>query len=218
MDIQNTNKKILNQMDIISEIKNAEKERRPVNLSNSVIADLSMITDKVKEGLILENTEVMDSIFLGEVIILGELNLRNAIVNGSVYLGNSEINDDLILENAFVKGAINLVGAKIKGNVNAKKITTMGFFSLSKAEIGGDVILEDANIKSAHYEDLSVRGDLFLGTAKIKGSLNLGKMTSEGLIDMEDVNIGNNLVLTGVKSGKGEIDTTTMKLEGKKII
>jgi hypothetical protein len=33
--------------------------------------------------------------------------LRNAIVNGSVYLGNSEINDDLILENAFVKGAIN---------------------------------------------------------------------------------------------------------------
>ena len=90
-------------MDIISEIKNAEKERRPVNLSDSVIADLSMITDKVKEGLILENTEVKGPIFLGEVIILGELNLRNAIVNGSV-LGNSEIDDDLILENAFVKG------------------------------------------------------------------------------------------------------------------
>jgi len=217
MNIQN-NKKILSQMDIVSEIKNAERERRPINLSDSIITDLSMITDKVKEGLNLENTEIKGSIFLGEVIILGELNLRGAIVNGSLYLGNCEIDDDLILENALVKGAINLVGAKIKGNVNAKNLTTMGFLSLSKTEIGGDVILEDANIKSAQYEDLSVRGDLFLGTATIRGALNLGKMTSEGLIDMEDVNIGSNLVLTGAKSGKGEIDTTTMKLEGKKIV
>lgn len=217
MNIQN-NKKILSQMDIISEIKKAERQRRPVDLSNSIITDLSMITDRVKDGLNLENTEIKGSIFLGEVIILGELNLRGAIVNGSLYLGNSEIEDDLILENALVKGAINLVGAKIKGNVNARKLTTMGFLSLSKTEIGGDVILEDANIKSAQYEDLSVRGDLFLGTATIRGALNLGKMTSEGLIDMEDVNIGSNLVLTGTKSGKGEIDTTTMKLEGKKIV
>lgn len=218
MNIQNNKKRILGQMDIISEIKLAERENRPIDLSNSVIIDLSMITDRVKSGLNLENSEVKGSIFLGEVIISGELNLRNTIINGSLYLGNCEIDDDLILENATIKGAINLVGAKIRGSVNAKNLTTMGFLSLSKAEISRDVILENADIKSAQYEDLSVRGDLFLGTAIIKGSLNLGKMTSEGTIDMEDVGIGGNLVLTGVKSGKGDIDTTTIKLEGKKIV
>ncbi|MFA5228390.1 MAG: hypothetical protein WC446_01375 [Candidatus Paceibacterota bacterium] len=218
MNIQNNKKQTLSQMDIISEVKNAEKERRPVNLSNSIIIDLSMITDRVKGGLNLENSEIKGSIFLGEVIISGELNLRNVTVDGSLYLGNCEIGDDLILEGATIKGAINLVGAKIKGSVNAKNLTTMGFLSLSKTEINRDVILENANIKSAQYEDLTVGGDLFLGTAIIKGALNLGKIMSEGLIDMEDVSIGSNLVLTGAKSGKGEIDTTTVKLEGKKIV
>lgn len=218
MNIQNNKKRILGQMDIISEIKLAERENRPIDLSNSIISDISAITDKIKGGLNLENSEIKGSIFLGEVIISGELNLRNTIINGSLYLGNCEIDDDLILENATIKGAINLVGAKIRGSVNAKNLTTMGFLSLSKTEIEGDVILENADIKSAQYEDLSVRGDLFLGTAIIKGSLNLGKMTSEGTIDMEDVGIGGNLVLTGVKSGKGDIDTTTIKLEGKKIV
>jgi hypothetical protein len=38
------------------------------------------------------------------------------------------------------------------------------------------LILEEANIKRAQYEDLSVRGDLFLGTQRmIKGSLNVEK-------------------------------------------
>ncbi len=218
MNVQSSKKRTLNQLDIISEIKLAEKERRAVDLSSAIISDLSLISDTVKEGLNLENSEIKGSVFLGEVVVLGELNLKNSTINGSLYLGNSEIDGDLILENAIIKGSANLVGVEVKRNIYAKKLTTQGFLSLSKARIGGDVILEDADIKSAQYEDLSIRGDLFLDSAIIKGSLDLGKIKGEGIIDMENVKIGANLILTGAKSGKGEINVMSTKLEGKKII
>lgn len=216
MDSQK-NKKTLGQMEVVEEINLAEKECRTVDLSNSIISDLSSL-DKIKYGLNLENSKILGSVFLGEIMILGDLNMKGIEIEGSLYLGNSEIKEDLILENALVKGAINLVGSKIGGNVNARGLKTIGFLSLSKTEILGDVILEDAKIESAKYEDLIVRGDLFLDTAVVKGSLNLGKMRTEGVVNLEEAQIGNNLVLTGAESKKGEINTATMKIDGRKII
>jgi hypothetical protein len=210
-------KKTLGQREIVTEINLAEKECRPVNLSNSIIPDLSSI-DRIKYGLNLENSEVLISVFLGEIIISGDLNMKGIEIKGSLYLGNSSIKEDLILENAIINGAVNLVGSKIKGSVNAKGIKTSGFLSLSKSEIGGDVILENAEIKNAEYDDLIVRGDLFIDTADIKGSLNLGKTKTEGVINLEKTQIGNNIILTGAESKKGEIDTNMIKIEGKKII
>lgn len=214
----NKNGSVLSQKDILDEIKKADYENRPVDFSNKAISDFSVIIEKIKFGLNLENAKIMGPVFLGEVVILGDLNMRGAIVNGSLYLGKADIKEDLILENAQINGAINLVGARIGGNIDAKGLMTVGFLSLSKTEIAGDVILENAEIESAKYDDMMVRGDAFFGTAVVKGNLNLGKMKTEGAIDLDETEIGSNLVLTGAESKKGNIDTTTVKLGGKKII
>jgi hypothetical protein len=216
---KNNKQEALGQMEIINEIKMAEIENRPADFSNKTLADFNVIVDKIKFGLNLENTKIMGSVFLGELVIIeGELNFRGAAVNGSIYLGRADIKKDLILENAQIKGAINLVGAKIGGNINARGLIAFGFLSLTKAEILGDVILENATIQSATYDDLMVRGDAFLGGVNVKGSLNLGKMKTSGVIDLDEINIGSNLVLTGTESQKGPIDTKTITLGGKKII
>ena len=211
----NNKKKVLGQVDIIREINSAEKEGREVNFSNCIISDLSVISDKIKEGLNLENSEIKSSVFLGEIIIIGDLNLKNSVIEGSLYLGNCTIKDDLLLENTIIKGAINLVGAEINGNINARNATVSGFLGLSKAKIGGDVILEDVKLKSSDYEELTIRGDLLLNDTIINGGLNLGRLLTEGLIDMENTIINDNLVLTGIK---GEVDMSTIKLGGKKIV
>jgi len=215
---KNGNGSILFQKDLLDEIKLAESENRIANFSGKTISDFSVIIEKIKFGLNLENAKIMGPVFLGEVVILGDLNMKGAIINGSLYLGKADIKEDLILENAQINGAINLVGAKIGGNIDAKGLITIGFLSLTKAEIAGDIILENAEIASAKYDDLMVRGDAFFGTAVVKGNLNLGKMKTEGTIDLEETEVGSNLVLTGAESKKGNIDTTTVKLGGKKII
>ena len=211
----NNKKKTLGQVDIIREINSAEREGREVNFSNCIISDLSVISDKIKGGLNLENSEIKSSVFLGEIIIIGDLNLKNSVIEGSLYLGNCTIKDDLLLENTIIKGAINLVGAEINGNINARNATVSGFLGLSKAKIGGDVILEDVKLKSSDYEELTIRGDLLLNDTIINGGLNLGRLLTEGLIDMENTIINDNLVLTGIK---GEVDMSTIKLGGKKIV
>lgn len=215
---KNNKQDVLGQMEIINEIKQAEKENRPADFSNKTLSDFNVIIDKIKFGLNLENTKIMGPVFLGEVVIIGDLNLRGAVINGSIYLGKADIKENLIFENAQINGAINLVGAKIGGNINARGLITVGFLSMAKTEIFGDVILENAEIESANYDDMLVRGDAFFGTADVKGSLNLGKMKTEGTIDLEETNVGSNLVLTGTESKKGNIDTTKAKIGGKKII
>jgi uncharacterized protein YjbI with pentapeptide repeats len=215
---KNNHQKVLGQMEIINEIKMAEKQNRPADFSNQTLADFNVIIDRIKFGLNLENSKIMGPIFLGEVVIIGDLNLRGAVVNGSIYLGRADIKENLIFENAQINGAINLVGAKIGGNVNAKGLITVGFLSLAKTEIFGDVILEGAAIESANYDDLMIRGDAFFGASNVKGNLNLEKMKTSGTIDLENTNIGSNLVLTGTESERGNIDTKKIKLGGKKII
>lgn len=208
----------LGQMDIINEIKQAERENRPADFSNKILSDFNITIDKIMYGLNLENTKILGPVFLGEVVVSGDINFKGAVINGSLYLGRSNIKQNLVLENAQINGTINLVGSTIGGNVNARGLITVGFLSLAKTEIMGDVILEGAEIESANYDDLMVRGDAFFGASNVKGSLNLGKMRTEGTIDLEEANVGSNLVLTGTQSNKGAIDTTTMKIGGKKII
>ncbi|MFA5431431.1 MAG: hypothetical protein WC319_00915 [Candidatus Paceibacterota bacterium] len=215
---KNNELEVLGQIEIIGEIKKAAKENRPADFSNKILADFNVIIDKIMFGLNLENAKILGPVFLGEIVVIGDLNLRNAVINGSLYLGKSDIKQNLILENAQINGAINLVGSKIGGDINARGLIAVGFLSLAKTEIFGDVILENAEIESAKYDDLMIRGDVFLGASNVKGSLNLGKMKTEGMIDLDETNVGSNLVLTGTQSQKGNIDTTTVKIGGKKII
>ena len=212
------NLEALGQMEIINEIKQAEKESRPADFSNKVLSDFNVIIDKAMFGLNLENAKILGPVFLGEVVVMGDINFKGAVVNGSLYLGKSNIKENLILENAQINGAINLVGSKIGGSINARGLITVGFLSLAKTEILGDVILEDAEIESANYDDLMIRGDVFFGASNVKGNLNLGKMRTEGTIDLEETNVGSNLVLTGTQSNKGSIDTTKVRIGGKKIV
>jgi hypothetical protein len=43
-------------------------------------------------------------------------------------------------------------------------------------------------------------------------------MKTSGTIDLEETSVGSNLVLTGAESQKGNIDTTKVRIGGKKII
>lgn len=218
LNSKNNNQEVISQLEIINEINMAERENRPVDFSNKTLADFNLIINKIKFGLNLENAKILGPVFLGEVVIIGDLNLKGAVINGSLYLGKADIKKDLIFENTQINGAINLVGAKIGGNINARGLITAGFLSLTKTEIFGDVILENAEIASANYDDMMVRGDAFFDTANVGGNLNLGKMKTEGMIDLEEANIGSNLVLTGTKSNRDSIDTTKTRIGGKKII
>jgi len=209
---------IIGQKELLEEIKKAELEERPANFSNQTISDFSLTLDRIKYGLNFENSRISGQLFLGETLITGDLNLKGAEINGSIYLGKTNIRGNLVLENSKINGAINLVGSKIFGSILATGMVAKGFVSLTKAEINGNANFEGAEIDNANYEDLTVRGDLFLDTTVIKGSLNLSKMKVDGLVDLDDADIGGDLVLTGATSKKGEIDTTMAKIRGRKII
>lgn len=208
----------IGQRELIDEIKKAELEERPADFSNKIISDFSLTLDRIKYGLNFENSKISGQLFLGETMITGDLNLKGAEINGSIYLGKTDIKGNLILENSKINGAINLVGAKIFGSIMATGMVAKGFVSLTKAEININANFEGSEIDNASYEDLTVRGDLFLDTAIIKGSLNLSKMKVDGFVDLDDAEIGGDLVLTGATSKKGEIDTKMAKIRGRKII
>ncbi len=212
------NGKYLGQMEIMAEIKAAKREERPADFSSKTISDFSIIIEKIKFGLNLENAVILGPVFLGEIVVNGDLNLKNAKINGSLYLAKAEISGDLVLEDAKINGTINLVGAKIGKNIKARGLINTGFLSLTKTETGGDIILENAEVESVNYEDLTVRGDLFLDSAAVKGTLNLSKARVEGILDLDGTSIGNDLVLTGIQVKKNHVDTNTVKLGGRKII
>ena len=209
--------KCLGQMEIMAEIKLAKKEERQADFSNQTLADLSIVFDKIKFGLNLENAVILGPVFFSEILSNGDFNLKNIQINGSLYLARSEIKGNLILENAKISGTVNLVGAKIDKSLLARGMANTGFLSLAKTEIDGDVILENVEIYSANYSGLAIRGDLFLDSSSIKGTLNLSKISVDGILDLEGASIGKDLIISEAKIKKEKTDTTKAKIGGRKI-
>lgn len=212
-----SDKNVFGHIQVVNEIKRAKEEERPADFSNKTVDDFSVLPDKIRFGLNLENALISNPLFIGKSIIEGDVNLRNAKINGSLYLGKSEISGDLILENARISGTVNLIGIKVIKSVKAHGLVNTGFLSLSKAEIGKDVDLEGAEIKDVNYSNTVIRGDLILDSAVIKGSLNISKIRIGGMIDLDGISINKDLIITGAKA-RNKIDTSTAFIMGRKII
>jgi hypothetical protein len=211
------NKQILTQEEIEQEMKETEEQGRPVDFSYKIIKAFFVLKDKIKYGITFENTIINGQFFLGEITIEGDLVLRGAKVKGSVYLARIKVQGNLDLEGLVSDGAINLVGAEIGKDILAQKIKSGGFLSLAKTIVGGSIILDQAKIESTKtkFDQMTIRGDLILEGAKAKGSVNIKNAHIDGMLDLDEINVGSDLVLAGtVFKNLEEVD---MQVKGKKI-
>lgn len=211
------NKPILSQEDIEKEIRDAEEQRRGVDFSNKVIKSFFVLKDKISHGVTFENSEIKGQFFLGEIMIDGDLVLTNAKVDGSVYLARIKVTGNLNLEELRSDGAINLVGAEIGKDVLARKIKSRGFLSLAKTEIGGSIILDKAKIESTitKFDDLTIRGDLILEGAKAIGNVEITDAQVDGLLDLDEISVGRDLILVGTKYKT--LENKDMEIMGKQL-
>ena len=214
---ETVNKKILSQEDIEKEIKEAEEQERIVDFSNRVIHSFFVLKDRIRNGITFENSEIKGQFFLGEIYIEGDLILKNAKVNGSVYLARIKVSGNLNLEELRSEGAINLVGAEIGKNLLAQKIKSKGFLSLAKTEIGGSIILDKARIENTitKFDAMTIRGDLILEGSKTMGDVNIQDAQIDGLLDLDEISVGNDLILAGTKYKS--LEDAHMEIMGKRI-
>ncbi|MFA5087106.1 MAG: hypothetical protein WC470_02290 [Candidatus Paceibacterota bacterium] len=211
------NKKILSQDEIEKEIREAEEQGRMVDFSNKIIRSFFILKDRIRNGITFENSEVKGQFFLGELYIEGDLILKNTKVNGSVYLAKIKVAGNLNIEELKSEGAINLVGAEIGKNILAQKIKSKGFLSLAKTEIGGSIILDKARIESTitRFDEMSIRGDLILEGAKTLGNVNISGAHIDGLLDLDEISVGNDLILAGTVYKS--LEDAHMEIMGKQV-
>jgi hypothetical protein len=211
------NKKVLSQEEIEREIREAEEQGRMVDFSNKIIKAFFILKDRIRYGITFENSEIKGQFFLGEIFIEGDLILKNAKVNGSVYLARIKVAGNLNLEELSSEGAINLVGAEIGKNVLAQKLKSKGFLSLAKTEIGGSIILDKARIENTvtKFDEMAIRGDLILEGAKTTGSIDITGAQIDGLLDLDEISVGSDLILAGTVYKSLEDDH--MEIMGKQI-
>jgi hypothetical protein len=203
--------------DIEQEIKRAEQEDRMIDFSGKTIGAFFILNDRIRHGINFENAEIRDQFFLGDILIEGDLILKNAKIFGSVYLAKIKVGGNLNIEGLRTNGAINLVGAEIGKSLLAERVKSKGFLSLAKTDVGGDIILDKARIENTKtkFADMVVRGDLVLDGAKAVGSISIKDAQIDGLLDLDDIRIGGDLVTSGASFNGVEESRT--EIGGKKI-
>lgn len=211
------NKKIVMQDDIEREIRDAEAQGRMADFSNRIIKSFFILRDKIKYGITFENSEVKGQFFLGEILIDGDLILKNTKVNGSVYLAKIKVNGNLNLEELRSGGAINLVGAEIGKNLLAQKLKSQGFLSLAKTQIGGSIILDQVRIENTitKFDEMSIQGDLILEGSKTSGNVNIRDSKIDGLLDLDEISVGKDLILAGTVYKK--LEASAMEIKGDQV-
>lgn len=211
------NKQVLTQEEIEREMREAEEQGRMVDFSNKLIKSFFVLKDKVKHGITFENTVIDGQFFLGEITIEGDLILRDTKVKGSVYLARLRVKGDLDIEGLVSNGAINLVGAEIGKDLRAQRIHSRGFLSLAKTTVGGSIILDKAKIENTttQFDKMVIRGDLILEGAKANGGINIKDAQIDGMLDLDEVDVGTDLILVGTVFKN--IEDSDMHIKGKKI-
>lgn len=188
-------KEILNQQQIEAEILNAFKQGKPANFSKKTLCPFSLFNETINTSLLFDEAKIEGQVFLGDILIQGDLSFRNCQIKGSLYLANIKVNGNLILENAIINGAINLVGAQIQKDILGNNLQSQGFLSLAKAKINGNVFLEKTKIKNIVYDNFTVNGDLIMEGATIGEIINLKEARIEGLLDLDEIKVGRDLIL-----------------------
>jgi hypothetical protein len=204
-------KQVLFQQQIEEELINAEKAGRPANFSNKTLSSFSLFNEIINTSLIFDNSKIEGQVFLGDVYANGDISFKNCLIKGSLYLANIKLSGDLILENATIEGAINLVGAEIQKDILANNLQNQGFFSLAKAKIKGNLFLEKSKTKNAFYNDFAVKGDMIMEGSSIGETLNLRGASIDGMLDLDEIAIGKDLILEKTNFKKTEAENIDIK-------
>jgi hypothetical protein len=208
-------KQILSQQQIEEELIDAEKTGKPANFSNKTISAFSLFNEVINTSLIFDDAKIEGQVFLGDVFVSGDLSFKNCLIKGSLYLANIKLNGNLILENAVIEGAVNLVGAEIQKDIMANKLQNQGFLSLAKAKVKGNIFLEGAKTKNVFYNSFTVKGDLIMEGSDVGETVNLKGANIEGLLDLDEIAVGRDLILeeTNFKNTEAE----NIDIKGKTI-
>jgi len=192
-------KTILSQQQTEEELRNAQRQERPADFSKKTLSSFSIFNEILNTSIIFDDAIIEGQVFLGDVIVGGDLSLKNCLIKGSLYLANIKINGNLILENAKIKGAINLVGAHIQKDILGNNLENHGFLSLAKGKVKGGIFLENAKIKNVSYDNFTVNGDLIMDGSSIEETVDLKKINIDGLLDIDEIAVGKDLILEKAK-------------------
>ncbi len=208
-------KVVLSQQQIEEELRNAQKEGRPADFSKKNLSSFSIFNEILNTSIVFNDAKIEGQVFLGDVFVGGDLSFKNCLIKGSLYLANIKINGNLILENAKIEGAINLVGAQIQKDILGNNLENHGFLSLAKGKVKGNVFLENAKIKNVTYNNFTVKGDLIMDGSTIGESVNLKQINIDGLLDIDEIAVGKDLILEKAKFKNTEAEN--MDIKGKTI-
>lgn len=204
-------KEILSQQQIEEEIFNAQKQGKPADFSKKNLSAFSLFNEKINTSVIFDEARIEGQIFLGDVYISGDLSFKNCLIKGSLYLANMKLDGNLILENAIIEGAVNLVGAQIQKDIMANNLQNQGFLSLAKANVKGSVFLEKVKTKRVLYNNFTVNGDLIMEGSKVGENLSLKDANIEGLLDLDEIAVGKDLILDKASYKNTENENTDIK-------
>jgi len=204
-------KEVLSQQQIEEEIFNAQEQGRSVDFSKKRLSAFSLFNEKIRTSVIFDDARIEGQVFLGDIFISGDISFKNCLIKGSLYLANMKIDGNLVLENAIIEGAVNLVGAEIQKDIVANNLQSQGFLSLAKANVKGSVFLEKVKTKRVLYNNFTVNGDLIMEGSKIGENVNLKEANIEGLLDLDQMAVGKDLILEKASFKNTEKENTDIK-------
>jgi len=184
---------VLGNDDIKNEIAKAALDRREANFSGKTIKSLSLSEKDLDHGINLENALITGNVFLADTAVGGDINMANAVVDGSFFFGRGKLMGDLILEKAWIGQTINMVGLNITGSLKFGEARVNGFVSLTKAVVLGDIDFRKIEVRNYSHGDLKIKGDIFFKSAQINGSLYLDQSIITGNINLDGALIRRNL-------------------------
>jgi cytoskeletal protein CcmA (bactofilin family) len=185
---------ILSKEEIDQEIDKATLDRREADFSGKSLKFLSLAEKNLDYGINLENSWIAGNVFMASTTVNGDINLANAVIDGSFFFGRGKLMGNLILERAKVGQTVNMVGLNVTGSLLFANARVNGFISLAKAVILGDVDFRRVEVYDYSNGDLTVKGDVYLKSAQINGFFDISEAAISGMVSLENALIRRNLL------------------------
>ncbi len=201
---------------LLREIKNAERENRPADLSYKLLPEFSFSEKEINTSLNFEGSTIQGAVYFDKCTVSGKINFSNCLIYTTLYFDNSQINGSLIVKNARIREVVNLISSKFKKNINFEGSKISGFLGLNKIWVGGNLNLKKVEVFDIDTPTGKIRGDIYLKKAKIVGSVVLKEAFFQGLGDFQETDIDGNFNLENAQFQEILILTGT-SVEGETI-
>ncbi|MCD5396127.1 MAG: hypothetical protein LR000_00380 [Candidatus Pacebacteria bacterium] len=183
--------------DILNEIRSAEREKRPADLTYKLLPEFSFFDKTIEASLDFEGSTIQGAIYFHNCKIKGDLIFKNVLIYTTLYLDKNTIEGDFVGEGLKLREVFNCIASHFKKNLSLKNAQIRGFLGLNRIFVANDLILDGLIVKNLKSRTGIIKGDIYLENAKIMGNVLIRRAFFEGLGNFKNTEIRGNLNLSG---------------------